>query len=50
MEHRQSPRGSHNVDLTRPDALARLRDIGTRGGRVTRFDGDIAHAEVPGLG
>ncbi len=50
MKHRQNPRTSHDVDLTQPAVLATLRDIGTRGGRVVGFDGDIAHVEVPGLG
>jgi prephenate dehydrogenase len=50
MEHRQGLRTSHDVDLTQPGALVLLNDIGTRGGRITGFDGDIAHAELPGLG
>jgi prephenate dehydrogenase len=50
IEHRQGPRSHREVDLTQPDALDILGEIGTRGGYVTGFDGDVAHAEVPGLG
>lgn len=44
---RDAPRTRHEVDLAEPSALTALRLIGTQGGRVVGFDGDIARAELP---
>jgi prephenate dehydrogenase len=50
VEHREGPWTPREVDLTRPDALDVLGEIGSLGGHVTGFDGEVARAEVPGLG
>ena len=35
------------IDLTAPDALETLRDLGTRGGRIVGLNGATAHARTP---
>lgn len=45
--HRSQPTCPVTVDLTDPEALADLRDIGGAGGRVTRVDATRAYGVIP---
>ncbi|MBA8929027.1 prephenate dehydrogenase [Kutzneria viridogrisea] len=41
-QHRSGPRQAVKVDLTADNAMATLRDLGNRGGRLTSLDGTVA--------
>jgi prephenate dehydrogenase len=41
-EHQAAPRTDVRVDLTKPDAFDRLRELGETGARLTDLDGDTA--------
>ena len=46
LRDRPEPTTATTVDLTSPDALEVLRDLGARGGRVVALDGTTAHART----
>jgi prephenate dehydrogenase len=48
VRFRLGARETTEVDLTSPDTAERLREVGRRGGRIVRFDGDRAIVELPG--
>ncbi|MPZ85216.1 MAG: prephenate dehydrogenase [Actinophytocola sp.] len=48
MGLRSAERGEVRVDLTDPEAFDDLRSLGAGGGRVLRFDGTVAIADLPG--
>jgi prephenate dehydrogenase len=48
MALRSGAREEVRIDLTDPEALDDLRSLGAGGGRVLRFDGDVAIADLPG--
>ncbi|KAA2262190.1 prephenate dehydrogenase [Solihabitans fulvus] len=45
-EQRAAARTPLRIDLTAPDAMAALRALGSRGGRITALDGAVALAET----
>jgi prephenate dehydrogenase len=47
VHFRTGPKQSAEVDLAGPDVAERLRELGRLGGRIVRFDGDRAIAELP---
>lgn len=49
MRQRTVDRTGLHIDLAAPDALAELRGLGARGGRVIGFDGNLAIAELPSV-
>ncbi len=48
MALRTGERGEVRIDLTDPEAFDDLRSLGAGGGRILRFDGDVAVGDMPG--